>query len=239
MSPLNRAQDEARTVGIFAHPDDEILALGGALQSMPSVDLVIATDGAPPWVSNPVAHGAMRRSESERALLLTGMAHRLHWLAFQDQGLAASAFPLLSALCDHVAHARTIYTHAFEHGHPDHDALCLVVHAAARRFNPDTEIIECPLYRNEVGQLVISAWDTDATTLSPAVSTLKREMIACFQSQQNFLVRFPEEREVFRRAPIRGSEVSACLPPSFPEGVPTLAREEDWIHLASLLEHAG
>lgn len=237
MSPRNDQAGSALCV--FAHPDDEILAMGGALQFMAPADIVLVTDGAPPWIEDPVTYGAMRRAETRRAIAGTGVAHRLHFLGFSDQGVAAAARELIGALVPFITQAGQIFTHALEHGHPDHDAVCLSVHAAAHIGQRHHGITECPLYRCENGSLVLSAFDAGAIELASAFSTRKRDMLGCFESQRDFLDRFPVDREAYCAVPLRSGVKLDALLQSYPEGIPSSTSAGQWRKLGALLEAAS
>ena len=106
-----------------------------------------------------------------------------------------------------------ILTHAYEGGHPDHDATCFGVHAAAALLSdngasPAPLIVEFATYHAERGGMAVGRFLPDFPErsvsnldLSPAHRRKKEAMIACFVSQQRLLSSFPSEREVFRTAP--------------------------------------
>lgn len=227
-----------RPVCVFAHPDDEILAMGGRLQCMPAADIVIVTDGAPPWVDDPLALAAQRRAESRRALAQFQTPHRLFFLGFTDQTVAAHASMLIEALCPFIKHASAIFTHALEHGHPDHDAVCLGVHAAALLVNYKNSIIECPLYFEDDGELLFSVLH-EGEFLDAEIVSRKREMLDCFPSQRDFIEQFPIDREAFRAIQLRRDVKLQALLSPYPDRIPSLASDRDWRRLHTLLEAAA
>lgn len=234
MSP--REIVSASPLCVFAHPDDEILAMGGVLQTMPPADIFVVTDGAPPWIEDPVAHAAMRRAESRAALALCDIPHRLHFLGFSDQCVAASAREVIASLIPFVKRAGTLYTHALEHGHPDHDAVCLAVHIAAQIVQRHDAVMECPLYANKAGELTFTPQTESSVRLPDDVFRLKEKMLERFESQQDFLKRFPCAYETFQRVCLRFSVSLETLLADFPHDIPSAASAEDWRHLGALLE---
>lgn len=101
-------------------------------------------------------------------------------------------------------------THAYEGGHPDHDATAFAVHAAARllaRRGRPLEIIEMPFYRlGPSGQLLQSfapagEYASLALPLGRNEKRLKRRMIAAHATQGDVLSAFSLDAEFFRRAP--------------------------------------
>ena len=233
-----RDNNSFRPVCVFAHPDDEILAMGGRLQFIPAADIVIVTDGAPPWAEDPLALATKRRAESRAALSRIQTPHRLFFFGFTDQTVAAHAATLIEALRPFINHASTIFTHALEHGHPDHDAVCLGVHAAALVVNYPNPIFECPLYHENDGRLLFSA-SHEGDVLDAATVELKREMLDCFRSQHDFIEQFPIHREAFRAIQIRREVTMEALLSPYPDRIPSLASDRDWQRLHTLLEAAA
>ena len=126
-------------VVVSAHPDDEVLAIGGLLHSLSgqgtSVRFVVVTDGegshpgSPTW--SPSALADRRRMEIVDALATLGLgsAEVVH-LGLPDSGLAGCAAELVSSVKPLVADADVVL-HPWEHdGHPDHDATGGAVRAA-------------------------------------------------------------------------------------------------------------
>ena len=151
-SLLGRTTAKGRVALVVAHPDDETIAAGGSLHLLPDLLLVHVTDGAPRGLGDveragfatPAAYAAARRVELHAALAVAGATPDMVELLIPDQdaslhmpGITAR----LAALLD--AHGVTaVLTHAYEGGHPDHDATAFcVAHAAAGR-----ELVEFPAY---------------------------------------------------------------------------------------------
>jgi hypothetical protein len=185
-----------------AHADDETLG-GFSLMSDPSHEVYIlhATDSAPRDLKYALRSGfssrqdylQARREETRMLLALAGIpAERYHCLGFADQEAPVywqkirsyvSAFP-----------ADRVYTHAYEGGHPDHDALALALSGLPN-------VWEFPLY-NAFGDDFVPHTFLDgggeAVVLSEAQRRLKRSWLSCFRSQQRVLTMFPVYHELFR-----------------------------------------
>jgi LmbE family N-acetylglucosaminyl deacetylase len=106
-----------------------------------------------------------------------------------------------------------VLTHAYEGGHPDHDATALAVHLAAEcdviefagyHAGPNGTLQTQTFLPSPSGRGLGEGGPTGAT-LTPALSRREREtkaaMIACFRTQAGILARFDPGLERFRRAP--------------------------------------
>ena len=210
-----------RLAVVVAHPDDETIGAAGLLLRTTGAHVVLATDGAPRAAAVASEHGfasfhdyaAARRRELAAALAIAGVPlERQIMLGFADQG-ATHGLAQLGAMLAGVFISRNIamvVTHAYEGGHPDHDAVAFAVQAAARLLHQrghGLTVIEMPLYRIDL--------ESDGFTTSFAVPGAgaidyrvegamfdrKRAMIAAHASQQQVLSMFDPAREQFRPAP--------------------------------------
>ncbi|HZR46918.1 MAG TPA: PIG-L family deacetylase [Candidatus Manganitrophaceae bacterium] len=207
---------------VAAHPDDEVIGIGGRLPTLKGVRLIHLTDGAPRDPRDAEAagfrtredYGWARRSELNDALRLAGIGpERCLQIGLIDQEaslhlreLAVRLAGLLSAL-----QAGVVFTHPYEGGHPDHDAAALGVHAACRllerRGVSPPALFEFTSYHVREGRLAVfdflpAAGDQVTTIVLPEeVRLLKRKMLGCFATQQKVLASFPVEIERFRPAP--------------------------------------
>jgi LmbE family N-acetylglucosaminyl deacetylase len=154
-----------RVVIVVAHPDDETIGLGAQLCRLEDALLVHVTDGAPRDGHDAVDYGfanladyaAARRTELRAALAAGGAEHvRTLCLGNVDQEamrhLTELAHRVREILQQEKPHA--VITHAYEGGHPDHDAAAFAVHAAGRLMASPPPILEMALYHRRGGQLV-------------------------------------------------------------------------------------
>ena len=198
---------------VFAHPDDETIGAGGLIPQLRDPVFIHVTDGAP-GVENDAArleYARVRRSELLAALELAGIsADRLRQLGLIDQqaslnlaGLARRIAGLLRELGCGV-----VLTHAYEGGHPDHDATAFAVQAACRLVAEPPEVWEFTSYHARAGDLIAGEFLNGATApraaafaLSGADRARKEAMFACYPSQRDMLRKFPIGVERFRPAP--------------------------------------
>ena len=210
--------DGSRVAAVVAHPDDETIGCGALLQRLSGVHVVVVTDGAPCDLQDAHWHGfetaeayaAARSRELQRVMQLAGVQPQ-HILQFdmRDQQavlkLAGVTVRLRRIFADWKI--GIVLTHAYEGGHPDHDAVAFCVHQAARRARPPLRIIEMPLYRaTETGAAHQSF--VPAPGIEPVVVELtaeeqrrKRDMVAAYVTQKDVLAGFSLAAEVFRIAP--------------------------------------
>ena len=214
-----RREIEVRVAVVVAHPDDETIGCGCLLRRLADSIVIHVTDGAPRNLLDAQALGfstaegyaAARRSELEGALSLVGVGpERLHLLGWADQAASLHLVEIAHVLSFHLAGFEVVITHAYEGGHPDHDATAFAVHGAvglirSRRDRPT--IIEMPLYRAGPDGWAAQSFVPDTynqevvVDLSQGERDLKRRMFDAFASQRHVLVRFSAETERFRAAP--------------------------------------
>ena len=206
---------------VVAHPDDEIISAGVSLKHMPRVGIICVTDGAPR--RGPYAQAAgfdnwpdyvtARRNEATQALaLLDREISPLHNLGVADQEATLELVDITRNLVHQFRSGFShVITHAYEGGHPDHDAIAFCVHAAcvllAKEVPPPT-IIEAPLYNAPHGEYIRCQFlpndDAGASlsfNLTPAERDLKRRMFDCHKTQKEVLAPFELDEEQFRVAP--------------------------------------
>lgn len=223
-SLLGRKAVPGRVALVVAHPDDETIAAGGSLHLLPDLLLVHVTDGAPRGLGDveragfatPAAYAAARRAELHAALATARAAPELVELAIPDQD-ASLHMPVITARLASLFDARgvqSVLTHAYEGGHPDHDATAFCVAGAAS----GREVVEFPAYHAaEDGTLRVASFlpllslevgrdegrcsaSPHEARLTPTEQARKQAMLACFHTQSAFLSRFPTATEPFRHA---------------------------------------
>lgn len=209
-----RTPIQTRLALVVAHPDDETIAAGGSLHLMENLLLVHLTDGAPlrledhrrAGFDSPAAYAEARESELELALAIAHVRPLRATLGLPDQDAAlfmyASAADLARLFAQHGT--EVVITHAYEGGHPDHDATAFAVHRAAREMG--VSVIEFAGYRAGLdGETVIQRFlpgpPETLVRLDPGEAAHKRVMYDAHKSQANVLSRFSASVERFRCAP--------------------------------------
>jgi LmbE family N-acetylglucosaminyl deacetylase len=217
-----RAPIAARHLGIVvAHPDDETIGCGAQLHRLRDATLVVVSDGAPRDLSEARTHGfpttvdyaQARSKELRKVCALAGIcAENVVRLAIPDQTLGFRLADLARRLENlfQLRDIRIALTHAYEGGHPDHDATAFAVHAASallRRRGKQFSIVEMPLYHmgrsGTVPQRFVSHAASHEVTvrLGDDAQRSKQGMLAAYVSQERTLAFFSTEAERFRCAP--------------------------------------
>lgn len=216
LSALVARQRLRRRVAIVvAHPDDETIAAGASLWLMPELLLVHVTDGAPRRLKDAGRKGfgsaeeyaAERERELEAALAVAGVAPQRVRLGVADQDaslhMAAVTAELGLVFAQHGTEA--VLTHAYEGGHPDHDATAFATHLAARRLG--VPVVEFAGYHagGAAAEMVLQRFLPGPpelrVVLDPGEAARKRAMLDCFVSQVEIISAFGASVERFRPAP--------------------------------------
>lgn len=211
-----------RPLVVIAHPDDETIGAGILLyRSLPG-GAVWVTNGAPAkdtyakraGFNNWLSYAHARNDEARAALnLLERPLGPLVGLGIRDQEAVWHLTTLSRWLVDPLRSNFThVVTHAYEGGHPDHDAVAFAVHAAcaliARDGGVPPVILEAPLYNGPDGEFIRQtflphedAGPAFALRLNPEEQALKLRMFGCHASQKSTFKDFHVQEELFRLAP--------------------------------------
>lgn len=213
--------DVASVMVIAAHPDDELIGAGGHLRFWPRLSVVHVTNGSPrnPKYAQSLGYADSsalantRRREVENSFALIGVSRdQLVNLGFDDQDASFCISGIAQRLCELFSDKKPeiVVTHAYEGGHPDHDATCCAVHAAcrlaARSGSWMPALIEMSSYFGRDGIRITSSFCTGqpraiTAVLDEASRRMKRRMLECHASQQDVIRIFPVGVESFRPAP--------------------------------------
>lgn len=192
----------------MAHYDDEVIAASARLG--PRCRILHVTDSGPlnpkyfsrAGFSTREAYAAHRRQEMLRAVALAGVREeQCEVLPVPDQE-AARQLPYIAAeIARRLDGVRAVLTHAYEGGHPDHDACALACQVAV----PAAMLEEAPFYHLAHGSRVAGEFAIDGPpvrtqALRPEEQALKAQMFAEFVSQGHVFERFRLDRELSRRA---------------------------------------
>jgi LmbE family N-acetylglucosaminyl deacetylase len=215
----DRNQIDMPVLIVLAHPDDETISCGALLRRFAHASIVLVTDGAPHSMTDAhrlgfpsrEAYAAARSAEFQSALAIAGVPPgRIMSFGVPDQGAAFALQMLVNCLEPLLLQVPVVLTHAFEGGHPDHDAVSFAVHTACtriRRTRPAPDIVEMPFYRAFGNEWVLQDFVPDDGTLGVCIDLcrderqVKSQMIAAHVTQRDLLTRFRQDRESFRIAP--------------------------------------
>jgi len=234
MEPRKSRSEHARLFGtsdptrqprcsvIVAHPDDEIVGAGCLISRLAKITVLHITDGAPPDMQDaqvagferPSDYARTRRQECISALALANVPQE----KIVDFGVADRQAPhYLAALAKRIttflqqSSPDLVLTHAYEGGHPDHDAAAFATHAAARLMRQNgikpPVLFEMALHPSMDGKLKVPeflpnpAREITTLVLDTEARDLKCRMYDCFATQREVLKASPIGPEKFRQPP--------------------------------------
>jgi LmbE family N-acetylglucosaminyl deacetylase len=204
---------------VVAHPDDEVLAAGSRMNRMDDLTVVHTTDGSPrdmedarrEGVASVEDYAALRRREVVAAVDALGAAPELRCYWHPDKESILHGAAIVDQLTEDLAGARAVITHAYEHGHPDHDTAALGVRLALGRLRARgeavPEVYEFPIYAVVDGQPVFGRFVPDASApetvlpLSDEDRARRNAALAAYQSQRGILGFAGHWEERLRPAP--------------------------------------
>lgn len=207
---------------VAAHPNDEIVGGGCLLAKLSNVRILHISNGIARSLSEARLSGfesiadyaEVRRRECLAALSLAGIGSArvadLNLCQFEASSqLVSLTLEVLSFL--QTTAAQIVLTHAYEGGHPDHDATAFATHAAVRLLEESglkpPSIFEMAIYPGRSGMSKVPEFlqrpARESTTFVPnsEARDLKLQMFECFKSQKQILDRSPLGPEKFRQAP--------------------------------------
>lgn len=159
---------------VVAHADDETLFAGPLLGRLDRGALIHVTDGAPRDMTDARRLGfatrddyaAARAAELDRAV--TALESRVARIAYgiADQEAVEALPAIIDRLARDLEGIAAVATHAYEGGHPDHDAVAFAVAAAVRRIGRaggrPPAIVEFASYHLRDGERVWAEFWPDA-----------------------------------------------------------------------------
>jgi LmbE family N-acetylglucosaminyl deacetylase len=200
---------------VVAHQDDEVLGAGGQFADFGRLSLLHVTDGAgfmPEARAKGFAtlrdYASVRERELRNAVAATGVSARFDTLGVRGLEATFRMRFITRGIERSIAGAQPdiVLTHAYEGGHPDHDAIALAVRQAVGALSQPPPVWEFAGYHREGDAHVRGRFAPDGgpvlrLELSPEQRALKRYALDCFTSQQDVVAQFPQDTESFRHAP--------------------------------------
>ena len=222
-APEGAAAEMPKSLLVFAHPDDEVIAIGARMGRFGNAHFLHVTDGAPRDERDSRAHGFAtlaeykdaRWAEFRQALARAGIANApRECLEIPDQQASLHLAELALEVCRRIERIEPeiVFTHPYEGGHPDHDACAFAVHRAlalrrAQGYRMPA-VLEGTFYHRGARGMVTGVFlrrpermEEVVYSLSPAERERKQALIDCFVTQKQVLAQFRLESERFRIAP--------------------------------------
>lgn len=218
-SAVRRRAPGRQVAIVVAHPDDETLGCGALLASLEGAVLIIVTDGAPRDLADARSHG-FDTAKAYSAARMRELAAALEAGECQPASVISLGCPDQQAAHHLVSLSRSLatlfrshgtrvaLTHAYEGGHPDHDATAFAVQAGAELAAVDGEfvrVVEMPFYHLGRAGVLRQRFTGGRSrivrlNLDRQEQERKRRMIAAYESQRSTLEAFELRTELFRDA---------------------------------------
>lgn len=213
---LSRGEPIAeRVVVVIAHPDDETVGLGGRLAGLQSCTLIQVTDGAPLDMEDArklglqtrEAYAAVRADERDAAITALGASPMRLDYELADKTAALDLAGLTRRLARDLQGAEVVLAHAYEGGHPDHDAVAYAVQQACASMISAPIRLEFGGYHATPNGQTFNAFYPDpnrpavTVVLEQAERARKVAALAAYATQSETLAQFPTDREAYRLAP--------------------------------------
>lgn len=227
---------------VGAHPDDETLGLGSRFARIEQLRIIQITDGAPRDEIDARKHGfadwqayaATREAEAEEAFAILGAAHaERRRYGVPDKEALDHLLAIVDQLTSDLSGMAAVFTHPFEHGHPDHDSTALAVSLACRRLTEPPRRFEFASYHLRDGERVFGHFRPGSgpaeveIVLNPSELARKRQAIACFKTQAAILEQFPLTTEPLRPAP--DYDFRQVPGPALYEGLEAMTTSKQWM----------
>jgi LmbE family N-acetylglucosaminyl deacetylase len=241
-----------RALLVFAHQDDETIALGARLANFANAHIVHVTDGAPRNEQDRRDHGfdtlgdyrGARAFELATVLAEAGLGSvSRECLRVPDQEASLSLTALTRTVERILRQHRpeVIFTHPYEGGHPDHDSCAFAVHHAVE-LRPQADrpiIIEGAFYHAgpkgiEAGTFLPGDQPVPHVDFRLTADEFrrKRHLLALYVSQRETLSGLTLQYERFRIAPRYNFRNPPHTPPVLYDNYPRGMTSQEFCRLA-------
>jgi len=197
-------------MGSLVHRFEDLRAIIHVTDGAPRSGNDFANAGVDTWQE----YAAKRLVEFQSAMAEAGISSvRQICLGCPDQEASFRMAEIGQQLCTAFAELEPdfVFTHAYEGGHPDHDATAISVHRAVHSLRstriPEPVILEFASYHAGISGMETGCFlphlsgETIQRKLSDEEQVKKRKLFKCYESQQKVLQYFSLDSEPLRVAP--------------------------------------